>query len=77
MSTLDERLQTEADLCRNEGADDIAKLLDEAAAQLAQLRAARDEAKVIINLGVAIMTVEELSEWRGVRTWLEEYGETK
>ena len=38
MSTLVERLQTEAALCRNEGADDIANLLDEAVKELAHLR---------------------------------------
>jgi hypothetical protein len=37
--TLSERLSAEADLCRNEGAADIAALLDEAAVALA----ARDE----------------------------------
>ena len=34
-SDLISRLQDEADLCRNEGADDIAALLDEAAAAVA------------------------------------------
>lgn len=33
--TLRERVMDEADLCRNEGADDIARLLDEVAAALA------------------------------------------
>jgi len=33
-TTLIERLQDEADLCRNDGADDIARLLDEAAQAL-------------------------------------------
>lgn len=38
MSTqLIERLSDEADLCRNEGANDIAKLLDEAVAALASV----------------------------------------
>ena len=36
---LVERLQDEADLCRNEGADDVAALLDEAAAALSYYRA--------------------------------------
>lgn len=44
---LVERLQTEADLCRNEGAEDIAALLDEAVIGLqgmaAEGRALRDE----------------------------------
>ena len=35
MSTLIERLSDEADQCRNDGAEDIAKLLDEARAALA------------------------------------------
>lgn len=34
---LVERLQEEADLCRNEGATDIAELLDEAAAEVTAL----------------------------------------
>ncbi len=34
-----ERLQDAADLCRNEGADDVASLLDEAAAALSYYRA--------------------------------------
>jgi hypothetical protein len=34
MTDLIERLSDEADLCRNEGADDIARLLDEARAAL-------------------------------------------
>jgi hypothetical protein len=33
--TLQERLSDEADLCRNEGADDIAALLDEAGRAIA------------------------------------------
>ena len=41
MTTLIERLQTEADLCRNEGADDIARLLDEAVAELTAAPRAR------------------------------------
>ena len=32
-----DRLLTEADLCRNEGADDIAKLLDEASQEIGVL----------------------------------------
>lgn len=35
--SLIERLRDEADLCRNEGAEDIAKLLDEAAAEIKRL----------------------------------------
>jgi len=37
--TLEERLRDEADLCRNDGADDCAQLLDEAADEIASLRA--------------------------------------
>jgi hypothetical protein len=47
MSTRDEliaRLRDEADLCRNETADDIAGLLDEAANAIAALVAERDAA---------------------------------
>ena len=49
--SLSERLRGEADLCRAETADDIAKLLDEAAARVDFL-----EAKV--------GTFEELSRFR-------------
>ena len=38
-ATLIDRLNDEADLCANEGADDIAKLLTEAAAELRRLEA--------------------------------------
>lgn len=41
--TLCERLDDEAGLCRNEGADDIAKLLDEAATALMRWEAYRTE----------------------------------
>ena len=39
VETLLTRLQDESDLCRNEGAADIAELLDEASAELIRLRA--------------------------------------
>jgi hypothetical protein len=39
--TLVERLQDEADLCRNEGATDIAALLDEASATITALMCER------------------------------------
>lgn len=42
--TLVERLSNEADLCRNEGADDIAELLDEAVEALAVRRVAPEVA---------------------------------
>ena len=42
-SELVDDLHNEADLCRNEGADDIAKLLDQAAAQIAKLQADGDK----------------------------------
>ena len=48
-STICERLQIEADLCRNDGVRDIAILLDHAATQLTQLRAELKEAKENIN----------------------------
>lgn len=38
MSGITTRLNDEADLCRNDGADDIARLLGEAAAEIARLR---------------------------------------
>lgn len=41
---LVERLGDEADLCRNDGANDIADLLDEAAATIKELKAALVEA---------------------------------
>lgn len=40
---LIERLRAEEDLCRNDGADDIAELLDEAAARIATQQEAIDE----------------------------------
>lgn len=39
MTGLVERLRDESDLCRNDGADDIALLLDEAATELERLQA--------------------------------------
>lgn len=40
LGPLVERLLNEADLCRNDGADDIAALLDEAVAEIGVLRSA-------------------------------------
>lgn len=40
MNDLIDDLRTEADLCRNETATDIANLLDRAAAEIERLRAA-------------------------------------
>lgn len=45
--SLIERLENEADLCRNEGAQDIADLIDEAV--LAQARAERDAASKLAD----------------------------
>ena len=56
MIALDERLQTEADLCRNEGADDIANLLDETIAELAQLRA---ELETMFQATVSVLGDDE------------------
>lgn len=39
--TLRDRLTDEADLCRNDGATDVAELLDEAAQRIAELEAER------------------------------------
>ena len=39
MTDIIERLEIEADLCRNDGADDIAKLLYDARAEISALRA--------------------------------------
>jgi hypothetical protein len=44
-AALVQRLQDEADLCRNEGADDIARLLDEAVTALSQAEAAQEPAQ--------------------------------
>jgi len=55
-SALNERLQTEADLCRNEGADDIANLLDETIAELAQLRA---ELETMFQATVSVLGDDE------------------
>jgi hypothetical protein len=38
------RLQDEADLCRNEGAEDIAELLDEAISEIQRLRSEANNA---------------------------------
>jgi hypothetical protein len=38
MDSLVEQLNDEADLCRNEGADDVAALLSQSAAELARLK---------------------------------------
>lgn len=70
MSDLIEELQTESDLCRNDGANDIADLLDKAIDRIA-------EAEIIINHGVSLMTTEQLSKWQGVRAWLETVEEQK
>lgn len=56
--TLRERVMDEADLCRNEGADDIARLLDEVAAALA------DQAQA---LGTARAMVASLTAERAAR----------
>ena len=56
--TLIQRLQDEADLCRNEGADDIAALLDEAAEALKDsdwLRARLDSAHEIVQRQTAAL----------------------
>ena len=42
---LIERLRDEADLCRNEGADDVARLLDAAADALEALQSRLDDAE--------------------------------
>lgn len=47
LASLVERLRDEADLCRNDGADDIAELLDEAATTLEALAAERDALKAV------------------------------
>jgi len=72
MIALDERLQTEADLCHNEGADDIANLLDEAAAELNQLRVALDAAQKVVEYYVGNGSSETVG-----KEWLQKYGDLK
>jgi len=90
-SALNERLQTEADLCRNEGADDIANLLDETIAELAQLRAGLDEARKVIGpfaeAGKAandfpipdnlMISQVAYTDCKDAAAWLEKYGGMK
>lgn len=45
MSDLIERLNDEADLCRNDGANDIADLLDEAIKRIAELESENNRLK--------------------------------
>lgn len=57
--SLIQRLQDEADQCRNDGADDVARLLDEAASeltrQLATLEAAVEQANARQNASWSLM----------------------
>src|SRR3990172_11796594 len=39
-----------------------------------RLKKAAEEAFSVICKGVQLMPLEQLSEWRGVRAWQEEYG---
>lgn len=48
--TLRERVMDEADLCRNDGADDIARLLDEVAAALADQAQAEPVGRLVADL---------------------------
>lgn len=47
MNNLSDRLRDEADLCRTETADDIALLLDEAAAEIDRLSAAQERGEAV------------------------------
>ena len=75
MSELIERLQNEADLCRNDGADDIAKLLDEAVEEIERLQGAVDAAHgsmaVISNYRNNTVSVFEMMSI--AKGWLNEF----
>ncbi len=64
-TTLIQRLSDEADLCRNDGATDIAKLLDDAVYalvnQAAQIAALRADAE---RLGAALANIAKLDHCR-------------
>jgi hypothetical protein len=47
-SEIERRLSHEADLCRNEGAEDIAALLDDATAAIAELREQQAASVVLV-----------------------------
>jgi len=49
-TTLLQQIQDEADLCRNDGADDVASLLDDAAKAVAVLRELRDQVRRCVDL---------------------------
>ena len=63
---LIERLHDEADLCRNEGADDVARLLDEAADALEAARAELENSHLqeITTVGQLQTALEELAKVR-------------
>lgn len=56
---LVERLQDEADLCRNDGADDIATLLDDAALAAAALAELVEARRVWLRAGTDLGAVTE------------------
>jgi hypothetical protein len=69
MSETIERLRTEADLCRNEGAEDIAKLLDQAAAELKELEQALanevgQETILLSTIGDLRAEIDALQWWK-------------
>lgn len=62
--SLAARLDAEADLCRNEGADDIARLLDEAATALMRWEAYRQEIEdAELRIGKLAGNFLELKAW--------------
>lgn len=69
--TLVERMKDESDLCANEGADDIVKLLDEAIKEIESLRAAAlregwisvEERKP--KAGEIVLALWNTSKWNG------------
>jgi hypothetical protein len=63
---LIERLSNEADLCRNDGADDIAKLLDEAVTSMGRLAGC-----AIGVVGLARMSAAKLSDYKAALDDLE------
>lgn len=69
MSDLASRLSDEADLCRNDGADDIANLLDEARRALVATIDALESIETISSDDYQNDYLSRLTEIRGRSRW--------